>query len=71
MVVLIERNVELFLEYSSSSKKEQSDFTEVPILLRNRVPEGFENDDNLNVSLRPEQVSRESRQSFISSGIMY
>ena len=29
----------------------------IPILLRNQVPEGFETDDKLDVSLRPDGVS--------------
>ena len=29
----------------------------IPILMRNKVPEGFETDDKLDVSIRPESVS--------------
>jgi len=29
---------------------------EVPLLLKNKVPEGYETDDRLNVALRAEQV---------------
>jgi len=31
--------------------------SEVPLLLQNQVPNGFEEDDNMDVSLRPDQVS--------------
>ena len=30
----------------------------VPLLMQNKVPEGFETDDNLNVELRPDEVRR-------------
>jgi len=28
----------------------------IPLLMRNKVPEGFETDDRLDVSLRPDEV---------------
>ena len=29
---------------------------EIPLLMQNKVPEGFETDDRLDVSLRPDEV---------------
>lgn len=31
----------------------------IPILMRNKVPDGFETDDKLDVSLRPESVCKD------------
>ena len=28
----------------------------IPLLMRNKIPEGFETDDKLNVELRPDEV---------------
>lgn len=38
----------------SSSKKSKT----IPILFQNRVPDGYEEDDNMDVSLRPDQVAQ-------------
>lgn len=39
-----------------TEQTEESDIA-IPLLLQNKVPEGFETDDKLDVSLRPEEVS--------------
>ncbi|CAK8679635.1 unnamed protein product [Clavelina lepadiformis] len=54
----IMKESEKFLE-KRSIEDEDKEFEkmQVPLLMKNKVPEGFETDDKLNVSLRPEESS--------------
>jgi len=41
----------------------------VPLLMRNKVPDGFESDDRLDVSLRPDEVELKFLAMFYHLGI--
>lgn len=47
---------ELLEESSSKTSSDKKSSRTIPILFQNRVPDGYEEDDNMDVSLRPEQV---------------
>ncbi|CAG7818174.1 unnamed protein product [Allacma fusca] len=50
-------------EAGNSSPSETTSF-EIPLLLQNKIPGGFEQDDNMDVSLRPEQSTLEDYDEF-------
>lgn len=56
-VSLEEQAVKELLEGSSSkTSSDKKNSKTIPILFQNKVPDGYEEDDNMDVSLRPEQV---------------
>lgn len=55
-VSLEEQAVKELLEGSSKTSSDKKNSKTIPILFQNKVPDGYEEDDNMDVSLRPEQV---------------